>query len=63
MRGGTYGWQAADAGCTGTCFTNAIAVMPAWGGINTVPGNNPLIIAVPRNDGHVVPDMAMSQFS
>lgn len=28
MRGGTYGWQAADAGCIGICFTNATANMP-----------------------------------
>ncbi len=63
MRGGTYGWQAADAGCIGICFTNAIAGMPAWGGIEPVLGNNPLVIAVPRKEGHVVLDMAMSQFS
>lgn len=63
MRGGTYGWQAADAGCIGICFTNAIAGMPAWGGITPVLGNNPLVIAVPRTQGHVVLDMAMSQFS
>jgi 3-dehydro-L-gulonate 2-dehydrogenase len=63
MRGGTYGWQAADAGCIGICFTNAIAGMPAWGGVNPVLGNNPLVIAVPRPGGHVVLDMAMSQFS
>lgn len=63
MRGGTYGWQAADAGCVGICFTNAIAGMPAWGGTTPVLGNNPLVIAVPRKQGHVVLDMAMSQFS
>lgn len=63
MRGGTYGWQAADAGCIGICFTNAIAGMPAWGGVTPVLGNNPLVIAVPRKHGHVVLDMAMSQFS
>lgn len=63
MRGGTYGWQAADAGCIGICFTNAIAGMPAWGGTEPVLGNNPLVIAVPRKEGHVVLDMAMSQFS
>ena len=63
MRGGTYGWQAADAGCIGICFTNAIANMPAWGGKDPVLGNNPLVIAIPRTGGHVVLDMAMSQFS
>jgi len=63
MRGGTYGWQAADAGCIGICFTNAIANMPAWGGKDPVLGNNPLVISIPRQEGHVVLDMAMSQFS
>jgi len=63
MRGGTYGWQAADAGCIGICFTNAIANMPAWGGKDAVLGNNPLVISIPRMEGHVVLDMAMSQFS
>lgn len=63
MRGGTYGWQAADAGCIGICFTNAIANMPAWGGKDAVLGNNPLVISIPRTEGHVVLDMAMSQFS
>ena len=63
MRGGTYGWQAAEAGMVGICFTNTIANMPPWGGIDPVLGNNPLIIAVPRKEGHVVLDMAISQYS
>ena len=63
MRGGSYGWQAADAGMIGICWTNTLPNLPAWG--DTVPqlGNNPLVVAVPRKDGHVVLDMAMSQFS
>jgi len=63
MRGGTYGWQAAEAGCIGICFTNASAGMPPWGGQQPRLGNNPLVIAVPRKDGHIVLDMAMSQYS
>ena len=63
MRGGTYGWQAAEVGMIGICFTNTIANMPPWGGIDPKLGNNPLIIAVPRKDGHVVLDMAISQYS
>jgi len=63
MRGGTYGWQAADAGCIGICFTNTIANVPPWGGVDPRLGNNPLIIAVPRQEGHVVLDMAVSQYS
>jgi 3-dehydro-L-gulonate 2-dehydrogenase len=63
MRGGTYGWQAAEAGMIGICFTNTIANMPPWGGIDARLGNNPLVIAVPRKQGHVVLDMAISQYS
>jgi 3-dehydro-L-gulonate 2-dehydrogenase len=63
MRGGTYGWQAAEAAMIGICFTNTIANMPPWGGIDPRLGNNPLIIAVPRDGGHVVLDMAISQYS
>lgn len=63
MRGGTYGWQAVDAGCIGICFTNTMANMPPWGGKEPRLGNNPLIIAVPHTDGHIVLDMAMTQYS
>jgi 3-dehydro-L-gulonate 2-dehydrogenase len=63
MRGGTYGWQAADTGCVGICTTNTIANMPPWGGKEPRLGNNPLVIAVPHARGHVVLDMAVSQFS
>ena len=63
MRGGTYGWQAAEKGCIAICATNTIANMPPWGGTRPTIGNNPLVIAVPRSAGHVVLDMAMSQFS
>ena len=63
MRGGTYGWQAAQAGFIGVCFTNTIANLPPWGGIDPRLGNNPLVIAVPRTGGHVVLDMAMSQYA
>ena len=63
MRGGTYGWLAADAGCIGICFTNTIANMPPWGGKEPRLGNNPLVIAVPKEGGHLVLDMAISQYS
>ena len=63
MRGGSYGWQAADAGCIGICWTNTQPNMPAWGAKDRRIGNNPLILAVPREDGHVIVDLAMAQFS
>lgn len=63
MRGGTYGWMAAEQGCIGICATNARANMPPWGGSEPRLGNNPLVIAVPRSSGPLVLDMALSQFS
>ncbi len=64
MRGGSYGWQAADAGCIGICWSNTMPNMPAWGGKDRKIGNNPLILSVPKSNGdHVVVDCAVSQFS
>lgn len=63
LRGGSYGWQAAEAGCIGICWTNTQPNMPAWGATDRRIGNNPFIMAVPRKEGHVVVDMAMAQFS
>ncbi len=64
MRGGSYAWQAADAGCLSVCWTNTMPNLPAWGAREAVVGNNPLVMGVPRTGGqHVVLDMAMSQYS
>lgn len=63
MRGGAYGWQAAEKGFIGICWTNTESCMPAWGAKSGGIGNNPFIMAVPRKDGHIVLDMAMSQYS
>ena len=64
MRGGSYGWQAAEAGLIGICWTNTLPNLPPWGASEPKLGNNPLVIAVPRKNGaHVVLDTAMSQFS
>ncbi|GAA4319537.1 3-dehydro-L-gulonate 2-dehydrogenase [Compostibacter hankyongensis] len=63
MRGATYAWQAADQHCISLCTTNAMAIMPPWGGTAPRLGNNPLVIGIPRERGHLVLDMALSQFS
>jgi 3-dehydro-L-gulonate 2-dehydrogenase len=64
MRGGAFGWQAAEAGLFAMCWSNTLANLPAWGATTPMLGNNPLVIAVPRpNRAHVVLDMAMSQYS
>jgi 3-dehydro-L-gulonate 2-dehydrogenase len=63
MRGGSYGWQAVEAGAIGICWTNTMANLPPWGAREPRIGNNPLVIAVPRQAGPIVLDMAMSQYS
>lgn len=64
LRGGTYGWEAADDGCIGICWANTMPNMPAWGGRDIRIGNNPFVIAIPSSDGnHAMVDMALSQFS
>lgn len=63
MRGGTYGWQSANSECISILFTNTKPNMPAWGGKDSRVGNNPFIVSIPRKEGHVVLDMALSQFS
>jgi 3-dehydro-L-gulonate 2-dehydrogenase len=63
MRGGSYGWQAADKGFVAICWTNTMPNMVPWGGTQPALGNNPFVIAIPRKEGHIVLDMAMSQYS
>ncbi|WP_211326491.1 3-dehydro-L-gulonate 2-dehydrogenase [Paenibacillus flagellatus] len=63
MRAGSYGWQAAEQGCIGLCWTNTIPNMPPWGSMENKLGNNPIVFAVPRPEGPIVLDVAMSQFS
>ncbi|WP_313185476.1 3-dehydro-L-gulonate 2-dehydrogenase [Lacrimispora sp.] len=63
MRAATYGYQACDAGMAAVCFTNTIPNMPTWGAVDSRIGNNPLVLAFPRKGGHLITDMAMSQFS
>ena len=63
MRGGYYGWMAAEAGLAMMAWTNTTPNMPPWGAKDGRLGNNPLVLAAPRSGGPVVLDMAMSQFS
>ena len=68
MRGGTYGWLAAEAGLFAMCWSNTLPNLPAWGATTPTLGNTPFIIAIPRSSeinpgAHVVLDIAMSQFS
>lgn len=64
MRGGYYGWLAAEEGMVYVGWTNTMPNLPAWGSTESTIGNNPFVMAVPGKDGHhMVLDMAMSQFS
>jgi len=64
MRAGTYGWQAADAGLIGMCWSNTMPNLVPWGAVERGIGNNPIVMAAPRAGGaHVVLDMAVSQYS
>ena len=63
MRGGTYAWQAAEAGFIGLCWTNTESSMPLWGSTQPGVGNNPFCLAIPREKGPIVLDMAMSQYA
>jgi 3-dehydro-L-gulonate 2-dehydrogenase len=63
MRAGTYGLLAAEVGCIGICWTNTVALMPPWGSAEKKIGNNPMVVCIPRAEGPVLLDMAMSQFS
>ncbi len=63
MRGGYYGWQAAQKGCVFLGWSNTIANMPAYGAEDNRLGNNPFVLAVPFQNDAMVLDMAMSQYS
>ena len=63
LRPGRYGWQAANAGVIVMCWSNTGNNMPPWGGIEPRLGNNPIVLAIPREKGNVVVDMAMTQFA
>ena len=63
MRAGYFGWFAADKGYILICWTNTIPNLPPWGAKEAKTGNNPMVIGIPRKEGNIVLDMAMSQFS
>lgn len=64
MRGATYGWQAANEGMIGICWTTSCANMAPWGGAEATIGNNPFVMSIPRENGeHAVVDFALCQYS
>jgi 3-dehydro-L-gulonate 2-dehydrogenase len=63
MRPGAYVLMAAEKNCIGILWTNTLPNMPAWGGKDVKLGNNPVVICIPYEKGHVLIDIAMSMFS
>jgi len=63
MRPGYYAWEAANKGYVFICWTNTIPIMPPWGAKGQTLGNNPIVFGVPRKEGNIVLDMALSQYS
>ena len=63
QRAGRYGWQAVRAGMIGMLWTNTCRNLPAWGAVDARLGNNPFVLAIPREKGAVVVDMSMSQYA
>lgn len=59
-----YALQAAERGCLGIAISNTTAVMPAPGGLAPLVGNNPIAVAVPRDDAPpMAVDLALSRVS
>ena len=63
MRGGTYAWRIAESGKIGISWIATESCMPMWGSDEPSVGNNPFCMAVPRENGEIVLDMAMSQYA
>ena len=63
MRGATYVWKMAEAGFMGMSWINAESCMPLWGSDKRSVGNNPFCMAIPREDGPLILDMAMSLYA
>ncbi len=63
MRGGYYPLFAAENGFAALSWTNTESSMPVWGSKKPRIGNNPFAIAIPREKGPFLLDMAMSLYA
>ena len=63
LRAGRYALQLADAGFAALCFTNTCMNLTAWGAKEPSTGNNPIAMAIPREKGSLLMDMAVSQYA
>ena len=63
LRAGRYALKIADAGMYGICLTNTCMNLTAWGAKEHSTGNNPIAIGIPREEGSLLLDMAVSQYA
>lgn len=63
LRAGRYALELADAGLMAICFTNTCMNLTAWGAKQPSTGNNPIAFAIPRAQGSLLMDMAVSQYA
>ena len=63
LRAGRYALMMADAGYAGICFTNTCMNLTCYGAKQNSTGNNPIAMAVPRPEGSLLMDMAVSQYA
>ena len=63
LRAGRYGLRMAEAGMAGLCFTNTCMNLSPWGAMQPAIGNNPFCMALPRKNGPLLLDMAVSQYA
>jgi len=63
LRAGRYALEMAQKGLCAICFTNTCQNLAPWGSMTTAIGNNPIAMAIPRSEGPLLMDMAVSQYA
>lgn len=63
LRAGRYALELAETGLAALCFTNTCMNLTAYGAKQPSTGNNPFAMALPRAQGPLLLDMAVSQYA
>jgi len=63
LRAGRYALEMAEEGLCAICFTNTCQNLAPWGSMTKAIGNNPIAMAIPRSEGPLLMDMAVSQYA